>query len=437
MGKEAGVHYTEGNTKTPPRHKYFIEGWWSSDEAGNKRITEALVGDHVYFHVKTKHIPDGESIYMRMFDYDNTEEEKVVTKEEKKEKDKNDKKDFQSIGQTTKVNGVDTYKEVNEGIVNDSKVVRGITLNNLENSINTEQDKQLEYYFRCSYKNENIELPISPSNYLKVKGMPKIIFINGHWNKIAHKIGMSPGSGGKSYWDFFTGNLDGYINGAKSYLNIKELQKDPYFIDGSSLWGGSESGGERKERGYNYAKDNFSEIVKGLGGQPIFLISHSEGGACAAGVARYLIEKSINIGESIMLSTDEGDEFSVEGNYNAYQVVAGYITKDIFTKDDIFCIDPVVLDNKVKGITKYGVFISNAGLTTVHGETVDVKTFTLISQLKQLQIQQAWNSKGDIVYQTNPKDENWAKIDDYILYNKKVDLYPTSNSSPLYFRRKD
>ena len=74
MGKEAGVHYTEGNTKTPPRHKYFIEGWWSSDEAGNKIITEALVGDHVYFHVKTKHIPDGESIYMRMFDFDNTEQ---------------------------------------------------------------------------------------------------------------------------------------------------------------------------------------------------------------------------------------------------------------------------------------------------------------------------------------------------------------------------
>jgi hypothetical protein len=311
-------------------------------------------------------------------------------------------------------------------------------LENFESFIKDETDKQIELYYRCSYKTENVEFPRTPSDYLKVKGMPKIIFVNGHWNKIANKIGMSPGSGGKEYWKFFTGNLDKYKNSADNYFGIKSSKKS-YYIDGSSLWGGSESGSERKIRGYNYSKKHFDEIIEGIGDNKVYLISHSEGGACAAGVAKYLIEKGIKVGESIMLSADEGDEFFVEGNYPAYQIVAGYLTKDLVTRKNIFNIDPVVMDNMVKGISKYGVYISNCGFTTVHGDTVDEKIFDLLKRLKTLKIEQAWNSKGKIVYQTNTKDEDWAMIDEYILHNKKVDLYPKLNSNirEIYFERED
>ncbi|RVU90474.1 hypothetical protein EH230_05925 [Flavobacterium columnare] len=168
----------------------------------------------------------------------------------------------------------------------------------------------------------------------------------------------------------------------------------------------------------------------------MFLVSHSEGGACVAGVAKYLIEKGIKVGESITLSTDEGDEFLVEGNYPAYQIVAGYLTKDLVTRKNIFKIDPVVMDNKIEGVSRYGVYISNGGFTTVQGDTVGEKTFDLLKRLKALKIEQAWNSKGKIVYQTSPKDENWAKIDNYILNNSKVDYYSTRNSNIVEFYRK-
>ncbi|QYS91235.1 hypothetical protein JJC04_16150 [Flavobacterium covae] len=264
--------------------------------------------------------------------------------------------------------------------------------------------------------------------------MPKIIFVNGHWNNIANKIGMSPGQGGEKYWDFFTGKFQSFKNQVDIYLNYNKSEE--YFIDGSSLWGGSENGQERKDRGYKYAKEHFNEINKRLGGQPICLISHSEGGACASGVAKYLIEQGVNIKESILLSCDEGDEFIIENNYPSYQLVAGYLDIDIITKKSYFKIDPVVKDNKIKGVTKYGVYISKSSFTTVHGATVDSFIFDLLKKLKLLRIEQVWNAKGKIVYQTSPKDENWAKIDDYILNNSKVDYYPTRNSNIVEFYKK-
>ena len=36
-------------------------------------------------------------------------------------------------------------------------------------------------------------------------------------------------------------------------------------------------------------------------------------------------------------------------------------------------------------------------------------------------------------------DETWARIDEYILYNKKIDMYPllNSNISEVYRQRED
>jgi hypothetical protein len=259
--------------------------------------------------------------------------------------------------------------------------------------------------------------------------MPKILFVNGHWNRIANMLGMSPGKGGEKYWQYFTGNLKSYIKEAESYFGITESIVK--YSDGSSAWGGSESGSERKSRGYKYGKDNFDDIINGLGKNKVYLVSHSEGGALAAGVAKYLSEKGIEIGESLMLSTDEGDEFTVEGNYPAYQIVAGYLSNVYIANKKLFNIDPVVQDNKVEGITRYGIFITNGSFATVHGATIDKSFFAHAKTLKKISIGQAWNSKGNIVYQTTPMDDNWYKVDDTTLYNKRVDLYPQKNSNVI------
>jgi hypothetical protein len=49
-----------GSPPPPPAAgKYFDKGWWSSDFAGNNKITNAKIGDTVYFHVEmTKDFPE-------------------------------------------------------------------------------------------------------------------------------------------------------------------------------------------------------------------------------------------------------------------------------------------------------------------------------------------------------------------------------------------
>lgn len=251
---------------------------------------------------------------------------------------------------------------------------------------------------------------------------PKIIFVNGHWNKIAHKIGMSPGKPGKGYWDFFTGNFKSYENSAKSYFGINKATV--MFVDGSSSLGIDQSGGDRKGEGCKYAKDNFDDFVYSLGNDSVYLISHSEGGAFAAGIAKGLIEKGIKIKESIMLSTDEGDEFSIEENYICYQLTAGYLYEKNIPNKKYFSVDPVVGDNKVKGVTKYGVYIEDAKFSTVHGATIDSQSFSYIDKLKKVKTQNGLNSKGKAIYKSIPEDNIWYRIDDKIIHNERIDYYP-------------
>lgn len=415
--KNPGVDY---NTKDPiqrsPISKYFVRGWWTYEN--DVPITEAMFGDTVKFHLQTQNIPNGKDVNLTLFDDDT-----IVNTSE----DKNDDK----IVLVHSSNGQPVIKDG----VNENKIVKTITLNNFESLLKEDTDGTLELYFKCKYENEEVKFPNPASNYLKVTGKPKIIFVNGHWNRIAYKLGMSPGAGGEKYWKYFTGDLKRYKDSADSYFNIKS--EEPLFIDGSSMWGGSESGGQRKIRGYDYAKAHFDEIKRGLGKEKVFLISHSEGGAHAAGICQYLTEKGIPIGESLMLSADEGDEFTVEGNYPAYQIVAGYLDEQWLTKKKMFAIDPVVMDNMVKGVNKYGVYISTASFTSVHGTTIQSSVFNLLAKMKNTFVTPALNSKGQAISITNPLDEDWYRIDDNILQNKRIDLYPLYRSTEPFRERQD
>ena len=63
--------------------------------------------------------------------------------------------------------------------------------------------------------------------------------------------------------------------------------------------------------GYDYAKKNYSSLVKGLGVNETFkIVTHSEGSAYGAGIARYLMEKGQKVEYLVHLSPDEGDEFT-------------------------------------------------------------------------------------------------------------------------------
>ncbi|OWP82659.1 hypothetical protein BWK59_14685 [Flavobacterium davisii] len=438
IGKENGVTCNEPK-KPPlaPKH-FFVKGWWSSDLAGSKPIEEALIDDIVYFHAETKNIPDGDMVQMRLYDDDNNEIEEP--------KGKNEKSEYIETISSNKA-GITDKK------VNGNKIVITLRLANLEKFIANETDRELELYYRCSYKGENIELPRAPSDYLLVKGMPKIIIVNGQWN-IAAKApfgdNFGPTEPKKPYWSndfavFAKTYFDKYFNiDQKQTINKKEftpneLEQKKYILyyDGSSNYAGDMSGQDRFKAGEKFAKDNFDEITKGLGGQEVFLVSHSEGGAYAAGMADYLHNHGIKIGEHVLLSPDEGDEFSINPAIPSYQLLymffgsiynpLGMATKAVKFRrwgDYYAVVDWVVNEHRIKGVKKMGiVHYQSTGWQGVHGSTNSKLVFDRVSDLKEVQTFDAIGEYDKKVYsgKQQTKTTNGYKFyridNEYIIFN--------------------
>jgi hypothetical protein len=86
-----------------------------------------------------------------------------------------------------------------------------------------EEDKTIELFFACSYDGQNPELPIAFSDYLKVKAIPKIIFVNGQWRLAKYTFGenLGPTQPKKPYW--YDGN--DMIDYAKIYFKLNEKYK--------------------------------------------------------------------------------------------------------------------------------------------------------------------------------------------------------------------
>ena len=275
---------------------------------------------------------------------------------------------------------------------------------------------------------------------LKVTGRPKLILVNGHWNRLMNIVNMSPGKSKYEYWSYFLAHkktFNTFIKNAKAYFGDRNYQEEPYYADGSSLLGGDQSGNDRKIKGYKFAMQNIAEITKGVGNEKIYFISHSEGAAYAAGMAKALIEKGYKVGESVMLSADEGDEFIVEGNYPCYQITAGYVKEEDYLLSYVspihpstikkpkrkFHVDPIVGDHRIQGVNRYGVYISfNTKFETVHGSTIDVQIFDILKRLKQLKVIPQ-KQKGKTVYMIADGNIIWHKVDNTVVVKKNIDIY--------------
>jgi len=154
---DAGIVYGEPKSPPPPKKMYFVDGWWALDKEGKNKIKRVLPGMVVYFHLKTKDIPNGHSVFLSLFDEDNHEKEEPKNTNGKKDKD-----------DAIKLVNSKTKKEVLVATVTENKAVQKIDLSGLGYFINDEQDKCLELYFRCSYKIENVQYPANVEDYLKV-----------------------------------------------------------------------------------------------------------------------------------------------------------------------------------------------------------------------------------------------------------------------------
>ena len=440
-GGKSKIGGEKGTKKGKPKkaksdHKHIIRGWWSTDAAGNKPIREALLGDIVYFHVETENIADGDGIFMSLFDDD--------VHRAKEEQDGNKGSD------RIVLNG----KEDDFVKVKGNKVARKINLTNFSRWVEAEADKTIELFFTCSYKKEHVQLPVGFADYLKVKVMPKIIIVNGHWRIAKYTFGeyVGPTEPKKPYWT--NGFADKALEYVKDEFKIKnkfslnnrlfttnelEFKNHILYYDGSTYFAGDMSGQDRFKAGEKFAKDNFDEITKGLGGQEVFLVSHSEGGAYAAGMADYLHNHGIKIGEHVLLSPDEGDEFSINPAIPSYQLLYMFFSDSISSKKWIqgirglkfkkwgsyyAVVDWVVNEHRIKGVKKMGiVHYQDSGWTGVHGWTNGTEVFKKVNDLKGVQTFDAIGEYDKKVYsgkqQTKTKNgTKFYKIDnEYIIFN--------------------
>ena len=88
---DAGIVYGEPKSSPPVSKLHFVDGWWALDRQGEKKINRAIPGMTVFFHLKTKEIPNGNAVFLSLFDEDNHE----------KEEEDNDKEDEEDYAETS------------------------------------------------------------------------------------------------------------------------------------------------------------------------------------------------------------------------------------------------------------------------------------------------------------------------------------------------
>ncbi|MBS0644976.1 MAG: hypothetical protein JSR97_00090 [Verrucomicrobia bacterium] len=166
------------------------------------------------------------------------------------------------------------------------------------NGIDALTDKYNEISSYCYVAN-------NPTNAIDIDGK-RIIYVNGYWNRILYTVGAAPNRGGQGYWQYFSGS---FLGNSRKFMGVESYESD-VFVDGSSLYAGDMSGGDRYQAGRSYAEANYLNLINGLKkGETFKFVSHSEGGAYAAGMASYLQDRGQTVESMLYLSPDEADEF--------------------------------------------------------------------------------------------------------------------------------
>jgi RHS repeat-associated protein len=99
----------------------------------------------------------------------------------------------------------------------------------------------------------------NPTNAIDIDGK-RIIYVNGYWNRLLNIAGAAPNSGGQGYWQYFSGT---FLGNSRNFMGVQSYESD-VFVNGSSLYSGDMSGGNRYMAGRRYAEENYLDLIKGL-----------------------------------------------------------------------------------------------------------------------------------------------------------------------------
>jgi len=198
-----------------------------------------------------------------------------------------------------------------------------------------------------------------------------IIYINGYWNRITGLLGISPGTPDEDYWNYFSPL---FISASCEFMEVTP-DETKHFIDGSSLFGIDQLAGERYQKGLRYALDHFKALKNKLKrSESIKIISHSEGGAFAAGMADFLLSHNCNVEKMLYLSPREGNDFITPPG--PFSIQAHYAN------------DPVCFPKRISGVTVYinlrKLEGKKAGLLYAHGGTVRASTLKKVKKVLKL-----------------------------------------------------
>jgi hypothetical protein len=198
-----------------------------------------------------------------------------------------------------------------------------------------------------------------------------MIYINGYWNRVGNLLGLSPGTPEESYWNFFSPS---FISSSRAFMGAAADETDR-FIDGSSIFGIDQYASDRYMFGFQYGIEHYDELVKELkSGESFKIVSHSEGGAFASGLADYLIIKGRSVERMLFLSPREADAFSSPDHSFAIQVH--------------FNNDPVCIAKPISGVDIYinlrDLDGEKADLRYAHGGTVKESTINKVQQIMKL-----------------------------------------------------
>ncbi len=156
-GTVFGLPETDDKTES----NYFKDGWWSSDKEGNERITEAKIGQTVYFNIEMQTVTDQKEIPISLYDYDENS--------------------FADLIGITKTDAEGNPNGQIESItINGNRASLPLTLSpGIEKFAENDENDEIELFFECDYENElRKKLPKIRDQYLFVNTCDKNVVIS-------------------------------------------------------------------------------------------------------------------------------------------------------------------------------------------------------------------------------------------------------------------